>query len=426
MAEAARRLQQATEQMKQALQQMRSSQNSQAAVAGTQALQQLQEAERNLKNIQSGQSAKNVGQLQEMIRDLQAEERKIQEGVDRLASAKEETNPERDREARGRINARKDIMASKLDNLETGLDSAAREAGSEQREAAKKLQEARSALRERRVRDKVLDGKGFIDKGWFDFAKAREDNIARDLKDLAEMLSQAQGQIANRPGERLQRALSQTRDLVDSLDSMKQRMAEATGQNREETQRPGNDSRDRQDGTQSRQAGDQSERDRAEARSGERQSGQPSGSGERQPRDGRPVDMTGSGSPVRGDRSDSNPRRLTPEEIRQLQREYAERVRQAQGIIPDLKEDRELAAEMEALLGRMRALNGQSLGVVSSEAMGRLFGEVLEPLKQFELALSRKLNEMSARNKLSRPSEDDVPPAYRKMVEEYLKKIAIK
>ena len=88
-------------------------------------------------------------------------------------------------------------------------------------------------------------------------------------------------------------------------------------------------------------------------------------------------------------------------------------------------EDRELAAEMEALLNRMKKLGGQGLAV-SSDAMGQLSREVLEPLKQFELALSRRLNEMSARNKLSRPSEDDVPPAYRKMVDEYFKKIAIK
>jgi hypothetical protein len=142
-------------------------------------------------------------------------------------------------------------------------------------------------------------------------------------------------------------------------------------------------------------------------------------------RDVRQATVNGGGIPSGGSQTDADPVRLTPEQVRQLQKEFEERLRQAQGIIPDLREDRELASEMEGLLARMRGLNGAGLGV-SPAALMQLSREVLEPLRQFELALSRRLNEVSAKNKLSRPSEDDVPAGYRKMVDEYFKKIAVK
>jgi hypothetical protein len=106
-----------------------------------------------------------------------------------------------------------------------------------------------------------------------------------------------------------------------------------------------------------------------------------------------------------------------------MQREYEERTKQARDIMPELQGDADLSKELARVLAGMQALNRNDLGV-SPQFLAQLQREILAPLRQFEIELSRRIGEIASRDKLHRISDDDIPPAFRKMVDEYFKRVA--
>jgi hypothetical protein len=78
--------------------------------------------------------------------------------------------------------------------------------------------------------------------------------------------------------------------------------------------------------------------------------------------------------------------------------------------------------ELDALIGRMRALEGEG-GWRDADDVERLQADLVEGLKAFEFALRRQLGEPEG-DQPRLGGSDEVPAAWRARVEEYFRSLA--
>jgi hypothetical protein len=117
------------------------------------------------------------------------------------------------------------------------------------------------------------------------------------------------------------------------------------------------------------------------------------------------------------------PRGFTPEEARQYAREFRDRRAEAEALRRELLREGENAGDLDALIAKLRELErGDAFD--DPEALRQLQGAVVEGFKAFEFALRRRL-EGPGREPLLGAS-DEVPPGYRRLVEEYYRSLARK
>jgi hypothetical protein len=113
---------------------------------------------------------------------------------------------------------------------------------------------------------------------------------------------------------------------------------------------------------------------------------------------------------------------MRPEEARQFGREFRERRRAAEALRRELASEGASTADLERLLGQMRALEEQGI-YDDPDQLERLQASVIEGFKAFEFALRRRADGATA----SRPvlgGSDDLPAGFRQLVEEYYRSLA--
>ncbi|MDH3733735.1 MAG: hypothetical protein OEU54_09385, partial [Gemmatimonadota bacterium] len=112
---------------------------------------------------------------------------------------------------------------------------------------------------------------------------------------------------------------------------------------------------------------------------------------------------------------------LTPEDIRQFQREFQQRRDDARGLRDDLRRDGVEVGDLSDALAALDRL-ANAPGFDDPEELQRLQEAVIQGLKDFEFALRRDLGAEIERLFLS--GSDDVPPEYRALVEEYYRSLS--
>ena len=121
------------------------------------------------------------------------------------------------------------------------------------------------------------------------------------------------------------------------------------------------------------------------------------------------------GGPVRGG---------TPMgERRQTQAELQERLREAQELRRSLGNDRDLARGLDQAIEGLRHAN-EALLRDDNETATRLKTEVIDPLREIESELSKRLQAKLGRNNLRLADEGEAPERYRKLVGEYYKRLS--
>lgn len=117
-----------------------------------------------------------------------------------------------------------------------------------------------------------------------------------------------------------------------------------------------------------------------------------------------------------------DPRRLSDQEVRQFRRELGVR----EGQVRDLRNQLNLAggdaAELNAVLEAMRRLQADPI-YDDPEQVAALQEQILESLKRLEFGLRREV-EGPGERRSALSGSDDVPDEYRKLVEEYYRKLA--
>ena len=423
--ESARRLQQAADEMRRAQAQGRQGQGQAEA---SNALDRLREARRLLENRQ----------VAAVERDVEDAMRRADRIVERQRALQNDVNEDpttRDPDHIGGLRERKGDLAQEVDQLEQDLDRLAREARQEQPEASRRLAEAAAEIRESRLRDKLNFSRGVLGTQSEDYIRNFEETITRDTENMRTRVAAARDALSESDPRRLGRQLDETRDLVRGLESLQDRLEQrAEG---ERGQGEGQQGQEGQQGEGQEGQGQQGQQGQGQEGGEGRQGGQQGGQGQQggegqQAGQGQQGGQGGAGDPDRlGPRGGQGfaPGRggggggpwLSPEDIRQFQREFRERRQDATRLRDDLRQEGVDVGDLDraiAGLDRLRTMGDFD----DPEEIARLQADVLRGLKDFEFALRRNLGEQIERFFLS--GSDDVPEEYRELVEAYYRALS--
>ncbi len=357
--ESARRLRDAANRMQQAAARSREGQGQ--AEAST-ALDRLREARRLLENRQTAALERDVREALDRAERLVERQRDLAEDVGREAG---QGRSDRLTE----IRERKDELAGDVDALERELDRVSREARREQPEASRALAEAAEAIRESRLRDKILFSKGVLGARSEEFTRNFEEQITSDAEEVRDRIAAANEAFRTSDPRRLGQQLEEARDLVRGMESLRERL-----------------------------------RQRAEGEDGQGQAQGPAARG------------SGFGPGAAGGGGG-----LSPEEIRQFQREFQRRRDEAAALRDDLGREGVEAGDLQDAISALdRLAKGSAFD--DPEELERLQDQVLRGLRDFEFTLRRGLSPELERFFLS--GSDDVPPEYRRLVEAYYRSLS--
>jgi hypothetical protein len=123
--------------------------------------------------------------------------------------------------------------------------------------------------------------------------------------------------------------------------------------------------------------------------------------------------MNGGGPPQGGNRS--------------LQSEIATRLQEAEDLRRGLGKDRDLARGLDQAIQNLRNLASQANEGRfrdDTQTAALLKSQVVDPLREVEIELSRRLQAKLGRNNLRLSDQGEAPERYRKLVDEYYKRLS--
>ncbi len=424
----ARRLQQAADAMRRA-----GARGDDGAIAeGIAALDRLKDARRLLDKNRSVRLERDMDDALEQAERIAEQQERVKSDVEDLGL-----------EGRGagerlqRVFERKDELAEQVANLESQLDRMARDSRSEEKEASRQIQEAANSIRDSKLKEKIRYSKGVVQGRSPDYAENFENVIGEDIDSLREQLHRAAGAIGKSEQTQVTEAIEQTRDLVRNLESLSERIgerqeAEARGLNRDRSGEQRGEPRRGDDrpgcgeesGNESGQRGREGERGQDGQRE-ESQFGEGRGEGRGEQRELAIQGGSGGASNV-GVGSPAGPRyqpgTFSTEELRQLRREFQERVSDAEQLRQDLTRQDLDVPDLSEIIRRMEEFEKKQI-FLGPLALEQLEEDVLTELKQFEYWLRREL-EGIGEGELYLAGSDQVPADYRKLVEEYFRSLS--
>jgi hypothetical protein len=433
----ARRLQQAADAMRRA-----GAQGDAGALAeGLSALDKLKDARRLLDKNRSVRLERDMDDAQQQMERIQSQQERVASEVKRLSEKGEASgggSSGSSSERVQRIFERKDELAEQVANLESQLDRMAREGRSEQKEASRKIQEAANSIRDAKLKEKIRYSKGVVQGRSPEYAQNFEDLIGQDMENLRQKLDDAAGSIGKPRETRVTEAIDQTRDLVRNLESLSERIRERGEQGREENpgdqgSEKGKSSREKQNARRGLKPGSQGE----QSEPGQGESSE-EGSSEGQPGEGQSREARGGGSQPGGSEDTGGgeafigagspngpnyqPGTFSTEELRQLRREFRERVSEAEKLREELARQNLDVPDLNEIIRRMEEFDRKQI-YLNPLGLEKLEEDVVADLKQFEYWLRREL-EGVGEGELYLAGSDQVPSDYRQMVEEYFRSLS--
>jgi len=291
------------------------------------------------------------------------------------------------------------------------------------------LKDAADSLARDRVADRIREGKQSLNsgngqqgqqQGQQQGGRGDERAIERSLNNVSERLQAAEQSARGANGSTAEENLDRTRQLADSLDSLRRRLDErASGRNGQQQQQ-GNQEGQQQGNQQGKQQGQQQGQQgqsgqQQGSQNGQQQGGEQAGGSQNggQSESGRNrggIDRQGT---IGGDWGDS----------RQLPSEFRERLREAQDLRREWGATGLGAGRLDEVIEELKRLaDGKMEGDAATAAL--LKADVVEPLRQLELELSRQVQQMSGRTNLRLRDEGAAPEKYRRAVEEYYRRLS--
>jgi hypothetical protein len=396
-----------------------------ALAEGLAALDKLKDARRLLDKDRSARLERDMEDAREQMERIRSQQERVASEVKRLAEEAGE-GAGASSEKLQRIFERKDELAEEVQSLESQLDRMAREGRSEQKEASRKIQEAANSIRDSKLKEKIRYSKGVVQGRSPEYAQNFESLIGEDVENLRRKIEEAAGSIGKSEETKVTEAIEQTRDLVRNLESLSERIRERG----ERQGREGEEGRERgrrglKPGAQGEPASESEGRSRGQ---GERTEGSesreagsetggtdPTGSDDR----GGGEAFIGSGSP---DGPNYQPGAFSTEEIRQLRREFRERVKDAENLRRELARQNLDVPDLGEIIRRMEEFERKQI-YLNPLGLEKLEEDVLADLKQFEYWLRREL-EGIGEGELYLAGSDQVPADYRQLVEEYFRSLS--
>jgi uncharacterized LabA/DUF88 family protein len=438
------------------------------------ALEQLRQAQERLQQM-NGASGQRGGQSgstgrQQQISDLRqraaqaaSRQREIAKDMESLSRRGGQNAPdENSRKAREQLAERKDTLADSVNSLQQDIEQSARALGAGQSQgqqrAARQLKEAADALARDRVAERIREGKqalngrqqgnqqGNPQGGQQGSQQAGQPNsqqssrgtderaIERSLNNVSERLQAAEQSARGANSSSAEENLDRTRQLADNLDSLRRRLEENARRNGNGQQQ--GKQQGQQQAQQQGQRGQEGQRGEQGQRGQDGQRGQQGQQGQRGQESQQGSDQgqqQQAGGSQNGGSTDGNRQRggLDPQgtiggdwgDNRQLPAEIRERLREAQDLRREWGQSGVNAGRLDEVIDELKRLaDGKMEGDAATASL--LKAEVVEPLRQLELELSRQLQQQSGRTNLRLRDEGAAPEKYRKAVEEYYRRLS--
>lgn len=176
MADAARRLREAADQMRRAA----GTDPQSAPGQGNEALEQLRDAARQLERSRSESRQDEIRRLEARAEALRQRQRETAEQATSLPA-----DPTERRRRAAALSERKEEMARDAEQLAADADRLSKDAAREQPAAARKLAEAAEGMRTDRVGDKLRFSQSLLQRGSQEYVRQFEEQIAENLADAA-------------------------------------------------------------------------------------------------------------------------------------------------------------------------------------------------------------------------------------------------
>jgi hypothetical protein len=311
-----------------------------------------------------------------------------------------------------------------VNSLQQDIEQSAKgmSSGQGQQRAARQLKDAADSLARDRVADRIREGKQNLNGAQQGGNRSDERGIERSLNAVSERLQAAEQSAGSSGGSSAEENLDRTRQLADNLDSLRRRMDEnaARRNGNRQGQNQGQEQGQGQPSQQGQQSGQQQGGRQQGQQQGAQQGGQQSG--------GPPNDGQSFGARERGQRMSGAPQ-WGPVgdgwgDNRQIPAEVRERLREAQDLRREWGATSTGATrQLDEVIDRLKQLaDGRMEGDAATAAL--LKQDVVEPLRQLELELSRQVQQQSGRTNLRLRDEGAAPEKYRKAVEEYYRRLS--
>ena len=441
MAESARRLQEAANEMRRA-----ASQQGQGSSAGS-ALDQIENARRLLEEARQSGQAGGIEDAARRAQDLANQQRDVARDVQELANAGAARS-----EREQRLDERKTGMAGEVQQLQSDIERMSRDLARDRPEAARDLREAARGMREGRLSDKIQFSRGVMRQGAADYVRNWEQSITDDLDSLSSRLDRANSTASGKSQGNEAQTLDRARDLVRGLSSIDDRMRDRENQAGSQQGQQGQQGQGQQAQGQQGQGqqgqgqqgqGQQGQGQQGQGQQGQGQQGQQGqGQGQGQQGQGGQGGRQGQGGqsqrgldPAGGNRGGAQiggggaqgggPRGpYTGEDVRQYGRELRSQRDAAEALRRELQGQGRNVEDLTNLIEQLRRLEG-ARAFNDPDELARLRSAVVEGFKEFEFTLRRQLAGVEA----DRPAlggNENVPPGYRDMVNEYFKSLSRK
>ncbi len=440
MQELSRQLNQTADEMQKA--QASGRNNQQESIAQNErALNRLQQAQQRLQ--QSGSNAQRGGQSgqsgrQQQISDLRqraaqaaSRQREIAKDMENLTRrGGQNAQDENSKRTREQLAERKDTLADTVNNLQQDIEQSARAMGGGsqgQQRAARQLKEAADSLARDRVADRIREGKQALQGGQQNGqqqggGRPDERAIEKSLNSVSDKLQAAEQSARGANGSSAEENLDRTRQLADNLDSLRRRLDENSSRKngqqpgQQQGQQPGQQpGQQGQQGKEGQQGGSQSGQQPGQQQGQQQGEGQQAGGTQNGGQTVRSYERRGvdSGGSTGGGWGDN---RQLPAEIRQ-------RLNEAQDLRREWGATGWGVGKLDDIIEQLKKLaDGTMKGDAATAAY--LKADVIEPLRQLELELSRQVQQQSGRTNLRLRDEGAAPEKYRRAVEEYYRRLS--
>ncbi len=425
--EASSRIQKAIEEMKKALTDSQNKNAAESSAQGQRALQQLNEALRQLARGRDADLEQGLAQAVEESGKLVKEQEQIQETLDRLANDRPQIDSLEEITRRGEdLVSRKNVLAQRLNSLESQVRDLSKKARKTQNAASSRLADAADIIRDRRLPERIESGNALIQNGFYESQQRREDFIRESLEMVNGQLEAAQNSWGVSEEGIIEEAANRAKQLSEGLESMQQRMLEG----------------------QSRQGSPSSPQQGQSGQQGQQQQGQDQSRGQSQDQNQAGQQARGNrGMPISGRQSPEDPQRGTPsvemdltgpskdamsppagigfyrdDEVRQLNRELEQRLNDAQDLRRLLNGSLTQMQNLEEVIAFLRRT--RDYPDYGNMEQISLLKSAIDHMRKVEYDLVRDLEHLKQIDEYFIAGDNEAPDRYRKLVEEYYKSIA--
>ena len=380
--QAGQAMQQAGEQMQQASEGMQQQEPQLSAAKGQKAEERLEEAIEQLERVASEFSdaalANAAQQVEQMIEEQSGVQQETQELRNR--SQQSEMRPEDFRQATELANQQRELQQD-LESLENTLENLPEQLSEENPEAARNVADATRRLTEEQTAGDMSTAQRALQWRSFRAAELNQEEVIETLRQVQGDLQQAQANMANTEEEQLEAALQQLQQSREQMEDIQRELQAMEGEEQTEEQQ----NRQQQLAEQQQQIQERMQQAQQAMQDGQ-QGEQP---GQNNNQEGQQPGQDGQNE---GDNQ--------------------------QARTGGRESGREIDELWLDLLDTMDYRPGNRANPFPKYEL------VIRDLTKLEAALEERLNTLQERKQLTQVAKEDVPPEYRRLVDEYYESLS--